>query len=87
MRPCPPNTGPTNIPPDSGFVRSWQGTFSGVKDAEDITKFNIFTNQSLFPGWQLNPCVAGGPDIPPGCQAHGLERIFGGNAFSSAGQL
>ena len=80
--PARPNTGPTNSPPDPGFVRSWQGTFSGVKDAEDITKFNIFTNQSLFPGWQLNPCVAGGPDVPPGCPTHGLQ-VFGGNAFSS----
>ncbi len=80
--PARPNTGPTNSPPEPGFVRSWQGTFSGVKDTEDITKFNIFTNQSLFPGWQLNPCVAGGPDIPPGCPTHGLQ-VFGGNAFSS----
>ena len=72
----------TNSPPEPGFVRSWQGTFSGVKDTEDITKFNIFTNQSLFPGWQLDPCVAGGLDVPPGCKSAG-SKVYGGNAFSS----
>ncbi len=81
-----PDLGGTDMPADSKYVRSWQGTFSGVKDREDFTHFNIFTNQSLFPGWQLDPCVAGGPDVPADCPSSGGDgqgHPVGANAFTT----
>ena len=77
----------TNLPPDDpGNVRTWQGTFSGILKGENFTHFNIFTNQSLFPGWQLDPCVAGGPLVPSQCPSYGVQNEagspVGANAFT-----
>ena len=45
--------------PDEKYVRTWKGTFSGKRvttDAKDaFTRFAIYGNQVLFPGWQLEP--------------------------------
>ena len=59
--------------PDSKYVRTWQGKFSGTllkSPNQQHSQFAIYTNHSLFPGWQQDPCVQGGPLIPPGCPAY-----------------
>jgi hypothetical protein len=59
---------PPNLFPDPSLTRVWSGTFSGNLITQTAyTRFNIYTNQSLFPGWQSNPCVAGGPNVPASC--------------------
>ncbi|MGH9838280.1 MAG: glycosyl hydrolase [Blastocatellia bacterium] len=49
-------------PPPASDIRTWTGTFSG-KLASDpkqqVTRFSLYTNQSLFPGWQQDPSKAG----------------------------
>lgn len=59
--PQPITQTPIALPPASD-VRTWTGTFSGklVGDpAQQVTRFTLYTNQALFPGWQQNPGVAG----------------------------
>jgi hypothetical protein len=49
-------------PPPSADIRSWTGTFSGKLEAEpkqQVTRFTLYTNQALFPGWQQDPATAG----------------------------
>jgi hypothetical protein len=81
-----PDVQGTNVPADPPYVRSWQGTFSGELDSDAFTHFNIFTNQSLFPGWQLDPCVAGGDLVPSDCPSFGVTNqtgtAVGANAFT-----
>lgn len=68
----PDDTG-TNVPPESEYVRSWSTRFDGQLNLQSaVTRFGIYTNQSLFPGWQLDPCVQGGPDLPNDCPDAGL---------------
>ncbi len=56
------------IAPDPTFQRAWSGTFSGsLITPTAYTKFDIYTNQSLFPGWQRDPCVAAGQFVPATC--------------------
>jgi hypothetical protein len=56
------------IAPDLHFQRAWQGTFSGSLITQtDYTRFSIYSNQSLFPGWQRDPCVAAGQFVPANC--------------------
>lgn len=49
-------------PPPASDIRSWTTTFSG-KLASDplqqVTRFALYTNQSLYPGWQQDPTKAG----------------------------
>lgn len=49
------------FPPPVADVRSWTGTFSGtlINESHLVTRFSIYTNQSLFPGWQQDPSKAG----------------------------
>lgn len=64
---------PIQLPPD-GYVRSWTGTFSGNLDPMTSTRFAVFTNQSLFPGWQLDPCVTGNVTfVPSQCPNFGIN--------------
>jgi hypothetical protein len=57
-----------SIAPDPSYQRAWTGTFSGNLIAPAAyTKFAIYTNQSLFPGWQRDPCVAAGQFVPSNC--------------------
>jgi hypothetical protein len=81
-----PDINGTNLPPDAQYVRRWQGTFSGVLSNDNFTRFNIFSNQSLFPGWQLYPCVAGGAQLPTDCPSYGVKdggnNPVGANAFT-----
>lgn len=66
LRGNPPDSPATM--PDATRVRIWTGTFSGnLITQTQYTRFNIYTNQSLFPGWQRDPCVAGGPNVPSSC--------------------
>lgn len=61
------------IPPDAAYIRTWEGTFSGSLVAgasQQHTEFSIYTDQSLFPGWQQDPCVAGGPLLPAHCPGY-----------------
>lgn len=59
---------PSNFMPDAQLVRAWTGTFSGqLVNPTPYTQFSIYTNQSLFPGWQLDPCTAGGEFVPATC--------------------
>src|SRR5262249_44099923 len=61
VSPQPPSQTPIAPPPPSD-IRSWTGTFSGklVSDPkQQVTRFTIYTNQALFPGWQQDPSVAG----------------------------
>ena len=55
-------------------------------EGDAFTHFNIFTNQSLFPGWQLDPCVAGGDLVPSDCPSSGVRNEtgtpVGANAFT-----
>jgi hypothetical protein len=50
------------VPPPVSDIRAWTGAFSG-KLASDpkqqVTRFSLYTNQALFPGWQQDPSVAG----------------------------
>lgn len=47
---------PIDIPDPSAIV-SWTGSFSGRLVAEDkpVTRFALYFDQSLFPGWQRDP--------------------------------
>ncbi len=66
LRGNPPDT--PVVMPDATRVRVWSGTFSGSLITQtQYTRFNLYTNQSLFPGWQRDPCVAGGPNVPATC--------------------
>jgi len=57
-----------SIAPEPERVRSWSGKFSGnLITPTQYTKFALYTNQSLFPGWQQDPCVAGGQFVPNSC--------------------
>lgn len=49
------------FPPPAADVRTWSGTFSGrlINESHLVTRFSIYTNQSLFPGWQQDPSKAG----------------------------
>lgn len=50
------------VPPPASDIRSWTGTFSGKlvsSPLQQVTRFAIYTNQALFPGWQQDPSVAG----------------------------
>lgn len=75
------------IMPDPGRVRVWSGTFSGSLITQTAyTRYNFFTNQSLFPGWQRDPCVAGGPNVPATCPNSGWDQKDGnGNPVAPAG--
>jgi hypothetical protein len=66
---APPNPSePPNLFPDPTRLRTWTGTFSGnLIPQTAYTRFNIFTNQSLYPGWQRDPCVAAGQFAPASC--------------------
>jgi len=49
-------------PPPASDIRTWTGTFSGKlvsNAAQQVTRFALYTNQALFPGWQQDPSVAG----------------------------
>ena len=54
--------------PDPKYIRTWKGTFSGKrvttapKDA--FTRFAVYSNQSLFPGWQYDPATQGKDGVP-----------------------
>ena len=76
----------TNIAPDAQLVRRWVGTFSGRLDDDNFTRFAIYSNQSLFPGWQLDPCKAGGALLPANCPSYGVTNQdgspVGANAFT-----
>ena len=57
-----PNDQTPIAPPPASDLRTWSGTFSGklLSDArQQVTRFTLYTNQSLFPGWQQDPNVAG----------------------------
>jgi hypothetical protein len=78
-----PDLGTPNIQPAPGFVRTWSGTFSGTLEREAVTHFAIHTNQSLFPGWQRDPCVQGGPAVQPPCPSAALSNPYaGGNVMT-----
>jgi hypothetical protein len=50
------------VPPSASDIRAWTTTFSGklVGDPlQQVTRFALYTNQALFPGWQQDPSVAG----------------------------
>ncbi len=84
--PARPDTNGTNVPPDAPFVRTWMGTFFGTYNGViGSTQYNIFSNQSLVPGWQLDPCLQGGtaPSLPESCSSFGLNPTNGpgANAF------
>lgn len=51
---------PDVVPPPAEF-RCWAGTFKGnlVSEGAKATRMNIFTDKSLFPGWQENHDTAG----------------------------
>lgn len=85
--PARPDTGGANVPPAKEYVRSWSGTFSGALVKNDVkphTRFALYTDQSLFPGWEIDPCVSGGNGLPNNCQNNGLNPPNGpgGNAFT-----
>jgi hypothetical protein len=85
--PARPDTTGTNVPPDKPYLRIWKGTFSGTlvtNDKNPHTRFAIYTNQSLFPGWQIDPCVQGGKNLPAQCPDAGLSPPNGpgANAFT-----
>lgn len=85
--PARPNTDGANVPPDAPYVRRWSGQFSGTlvkNDAKPHTRFAIFSDQSLFPGWELDPCVQGGKNVPGRCPSAGLNPPDGpgANAFT-----
>ncbi|MBV9267415.1 MAG: hypothetical protein JO061_14685 [Acidobacteriaceae bacterium] len=56
VRPDAAKSTPIDIP-DSSVIVSWTGTFSGRLVAEDkpVTRFALYFDQSLFPGWQRDP--------------------------------
>lgn len=85
--PARPDTGGANVPPAKEYVRTWTGTFSGkviTNDKIPHTRFALYTDQSLFPGWEIDPCVAGGPSLPNNCKNKGLNPPNGpgGNAMT-----
>jgi hypothetical protein len=75
------------IMPDATRVRVWTGTFSGSLITQtQYTRFSVYTNQSLFPGWQRDPCVAGGPNAPASCPNSGWDQQdSNGNPVAPAG--
>lgn len=57
-----PGTVSPPYPPPPSDIRSWTGTFSGklMSDPkQQVTRFTLYTNQALFPGWQQDPTMAG----------------------------
>jgi hypothetical protein len=82
--PARPDTVGTNLPPAAPYVRTWTGTFFGTySQTLGATRFAIYSNQSLVPGWQLDPCVAGGDTraLPSYCPGAAISATFGANAY------
>lgn len=73
--------------PDASRVRVWSGQFSGNLITQTAyTRFALYTNQSLFPGWQRDPCVAGGPNVPSSCpNSNWDQKDAQGNPIAPAG--
>jgi hypothetical protein len=57
VRPDAKNSTPIDIP-DPASIVSWTGKFSGQLVASPVTRFSLYFNQALFPGWQLDPVKA-----------------------------
>jgi hypothetical protein len=53
-RPDKADSTPIKPPDDQGLIKSWTGRFSGslLPEGNDMTRFAIYTNQALKPGWQ-----------------------------------
>jgi hypothetical protein len=69
-RPTPNPPVGDDAPPAPAYVRTWQGTFSGARNADQLTRFALYANQALVPGWQQGVCVAGGAGLPASCPNH-----------------
>ena len=89
--PARPDEGGTDTPPDAAYTRVWSTRFSGALNPDQVnnqgkafTTFAFYTNQSLFPGWQQDPCTAGGPTppLPATCPNTGLTPPAAGNVYS-----
>lgn len=65
--------GGDDVPPAGGYVRTWQGQFTGKIAGDPLTRFSIYANANLLPGWQRGVCSAGGALPGTGCPNAGLN--------------
>jgi hypothetical protein len=63
VRPDKGSSVPLFPPTDTSLIQSWKGSFSGKLDPQgsNFTRFALYTNQTLHPGWQQDQ--AGAPNI------------------------
>ena len=71
-RPTPNPPVGDDAPPAPAYVRTWQGTFRGTRHADQLTRFALYVNQALVPGWQQRVCIAGGASLPASCPNHSI---------------
>ena len=69
-RPTPNPLVGDDAPPAPTYVRMWQGTSSGTRHADQLTRFTLYAHQALVTGWQQGVCIAGGADLPASCPNH-----------------
>ncbi|MFH1243903.1 MAG: glycosyl hydrolase [Pseudomonadota bacterium] len=77
--PARPQQQPPTYQPDDKYVRTWKGTFSGKLVTDAFTRFAIYSNQSLFPGWQFDPETQGTPPVPSNCFVINIIYDFNGD--------
>lgn len=54
-----PGAGATTPPANPAEIRTWKGQVSGRLGSDAMTRFALYTDHSLFPGWERNPACAG----------------------------
>ena len=81
--PTRPQQKPPTYEPDPKYIRTWKGTFSGKRVAKNpenaFTRFAVYSNQSLFPGWQYDPATQGTPPVPSNCFVVNIIYDFNGD--------
>jgi len=81
--PTRPQQSTPTYEPDPKYIRTWKGTFSGKRvttaPEDAFTRFAIYSNQSLFPGWQYDPDTQGTASVPSNCFVINIIYDFNGD--------